>query len=63
MSIVQRTNSFLQSAWTESKKVTWPSRAELIESTRVVIVATLVIMLYLFVVDRVLSVGLGVFMR
>jgi preprotein translocase subunit SecE len=63
MSIVQRTNSFLQSAWTESKKVTWPSRAELIESTRVVIVATLVIMLYLFVVDRILSLGLGVFMR
>jgi len=63
MSIVERTNSFLQSAWAESKKVTWPSRQELVESTRVVIVATLVIMLYLFVVDRILSLGLGVFIK
>ena len=47
----------------ESKKVTWPSRDELIESTRVVIVATFVVMVYLFVVDRVLTVALGVFIR
>jgi len=47
----------------ESKKVTWPSREELIESTRVVIAATFVVMIYLFVVDRVLTVMLGIFIR
>jgi preprotein translocase subunit SecE len=55
MSIPQRLTAFLQSAWLESKKVTWPSRDELRESTIVVVVATFIVMLYLFVVDRALS--------
>ena len=63
MSIVERVNSFLQTAWVESKKVTWPSREELVESTRVVVVASFVLMLYLFVVDRILTIVLGIFMK
>jgi len=63
MSIVQRSNAFLQSAWIESKKVTWPTRPELIESTRVVVVATFIVMIYLFVVDRALTLFLGFFYR
>jgi preprotein translocase subunit SecE len=55
MSIPQRLTAFLHSAWLESKKVTWPSRDELRESTIVVVVATFIVMLYLFVVDRALS--------
>ena len=62
MSIVQRASAFLQSAWAESQKVTWPSRGELKDSTTVVIVATFFIMIYLFVVDRALSLALGLFM-
>jgi len=62
MSIVQRTTAFVQSAWAESRKVTWPSREELKGSTTVVIVATFFIMVYLFVVDRALSMALGLFM-
>jgi preprotein translocase subunit SecE len=61
--MISRITAFLQSAMVESKKVTWPSREELIESTRVVIIATFVVMVYLFVVDRVLTVLLGVFIR
>ncbi len=63
MSIVERFTTFVQSAWIESKKVTWPSRQELRDSTLVVIVATLIIMIYLFVVDRALSLILGFFIR
>jgi preprotein translocase subunit SecE len=63
MSIVQRVNGFLQSAWVESKKVTWPSRQELVESTRVVIVSSFVVMIYLFVVDRILTFVLGILIR
>ena len=63
MTIVQRINAFLQSAWIESKKVTWPSRAELIESTRVVVVASLFLMIYLFIVDRVLTIILNIFLK
>lgn len=55
MSIVERFNTFVQSAWAESKKVTWPSRDELKDSTVVVLVSTIIVMLYLFVVDRILS--------
>ncbi len=63
MSIAERFTGFVQSAWVESKKVTWPSRGELKDSTVVVIVATFIIMIYLFVVDRVLSLVLGLFIR
>lgn len=55
MSIPARVNAFVQSAIVESKKVTWPSRQELVESTRVVVVATLIVMVFLFVVDRFFS--------
>ena len=54
MSLIERIRTFLQSVWAESKKVTWPSREELKESTVVVLVATFIVMLYLFVVDRAL---------
>jgi preprotein translocase SecE subunit len=54
-------NAFLMSAWVESKKVTWPTREELMESTRVVIVATFVLMMYLFLVDRALTFILDIF--
>jgi preprotein translocase subunit SecE len=58
-----RLNEFLQSAMVESKKVTWPSRQELIESTQVVVVATFIVMIFLFVVDRMFGFLLGLFMR
>ena len=55
MSITERVSTFFQSVLAESRKVTWPSREELRESTTVVLGATAVVMLYLFVVDRVLT--------
>ncbi len=63
MSIVERFTGFVQSAWIESKKVTWPSRAELKESTSVVIVSTFIVMIYLFIVDQILNFGLQFFIR
>jgi len=63
MSLVERTTTFVQSAWMESKKVTWPSRDTLKESTQVVLWATFICMLFLFVVDRILGVVLGIAIR
>ena len=63
MPITNRVSEFVQSAVAESKKVTWPSRQELIESTQVVVVASFIVMIFLFVVDRALSFGLGFFIR
>ena len=63
MSALTRLNEFVQSAMVESKKVTWPSRQELVESTQVVVVATFIVMIFLFVVDRFFQFLLGLFMR
>ena len=62
MSLVERTKVFMLSVWSESKKVTWPSRDELKDSTSVVLVATFIVMIYLFVVDRVLIMILDPFL-
>jgi preprotein translocase SecE subunit len=40
------------------KKVTWPKREELRESTMVVIVTSLIFAAFVFVVDKILSEGL-----
>jgi len=39
----------------EMEKVTWPTREELFESTKIVIVVTLVISLFTWVVDTALT--------
>jgi preprotein translocase subunit SecE len=40
---------------TELKKVTWPTRQELQQSTRVVIIATFLVTAFIGVVDQILS--------
>ena len=46
---------YLSETRVEIKKVTWPTIAELKESTRVVIVATLILTAFIGIVDQVLS--------
>jgi preprotein translocase subunit SecE len=47
--------AFFQDAVKEMEKVTWPTRAELMESTRVVIVVCLLIAIFTWVVDFAVS--------
>lgn len=47
--------SFIQETKQELNKVTWPSKSELWQSTAVVIVTTLVMALFIGVVDFFLS--------
>ena len=44
----------------EMKKVTWPKRQELRESTLVVIVTSLIFAGFVFVIDKIISEGLKV---
>ena len=44
----------------EMKKVTWPKREELKESTMVVIITSLIFALFVYIVDFILNKGLGV---
>jgi preprotein translocase subunit SecE len=44
----------------EMKKVTWPKREELKESTMVVILTSLIFAGFVFVIDKIISEGLKV---
>jgi preprotein translocase subunit SecE len=46
---------FLKEVRAELKKVTWPSKRELIGSTIVTVVVTLIISVFIGIVDRLLS--------
>jgi len=51
--------TFVSQVKTEMKKVTWPTKPELISSTIVVIVATLILGVFIGVCDLVLSRGIN----
>jgi len=55
VAMVTRVREFAQEVLAEFRKVTWPSRQELINSTVVVIVVTVVLALFLGAVDIVLA--------
>ncbi|KXK47371.1 MAG: preprotein translocase subunit SecE [Chlorobi bacterium OLB5] len=44
----------------EMKKVTWPKREELKESTMVVIATSLIFAVFVYIVDKILNEGLKV---
>jgi preprotein translocase subunit SecE len=55
MQAVARLREFVQEVLAEFRKVTWPSRQELVNSTVVVIVVTVVLAFFLGAVDIVLA--------
>jgi preprotein translocase subunit SecE len=61
--MIERIRTYLREVWLEMGKVTWPTRDELKESTLVVIVATVIVTAFIFIVDRVLDSGLSGLIR
>ncbi|MCY3555625.1 MAG: preprotein translocase subunit SecE [Gemmatimonadetes bacterium] len=55
----ERTVDFLREVRTELSKVSWPSRNELIGSTTVVIIITLILAAFTGVIDFILSIILS----
>ena len=55
MQFVTRLREFAQEVMAEFRKVTWPNRDELVNSTTVVIVVTVALALFLGSVDIVLA--------
>ncbi len=53
--MIERIKLFLSETRTELKKVTWPTRQELKESTIVVIVSTFIVTIFIGVVDQIIS--------
>ncbi len=55
MDFVTRAREFVQEVLAEFRKVSWPTRQELVNSTTVVVVVTLVLAFFLGGVDIVLA--------
>jgi preprotein translocase subunit SecE len=58
-----KVTTFLQEVHAETKKVTWPSRKDVLGSTLVVIVAVFVIAGFLGIVDFGLSLVIGTLIK
>jgi len=63
MSLVARSREFVKEVRAESGKVSWPSRSELKDSTIVVIGAVVIVAAFIYVVDSVLRLGIGLLFR
>ncbi|MBI5267493.1 MAG: preprotein translocase subunit SecE [candidate division Zixibacteria bacterium] len=53
---MEKLTQFLKEVQAELRKVTWPTKDELIGSTVVTIVVSLVVAIFIGIVDRVLSI-------
>ena len=53
--MVERIGKFFSEMVAEMKKVTWPTRDELKESTKLVIIATFIVTIFVGLVDQVLT--------
>ena len=55
MNVFTKIQSFFNEVITELKKVSWPSRKEVIDTTLVVIIAVIIFGVYLFLIDLILQ--------
>ncbi len=53
--MIQKAREFLNGVMVEMKKVTWPDRDQLINSTIVVFVVSALFTVYIFLVDSIVS--------
>ena len=63
MAWMEQVREFVKDVRVESTKVSWPTRSELRDSTIVVIVAVLIVMVFVGIVDRFLSWAVGLLFR
>jgi preprotein translocase subunit SecE len=63
MSWIDQAREFITDVRVESAKVSWPTRNELRDSTVVVIVAVLIIAAFIGIVDRILTMAVGLLFR
>ena len=55
MTLVESTRTFFRETAVEVRKVAWPTRKELMESTMLVIVTVSILMVLTFFIDRAFS--------
>ena len=63
MSVMTNTKEFIKDVRLEFTKVSWPTRNEVRSSTVVVIVTVIIISIFIGIVDRIITFGLGFLFR
>lgn len=63
MAWMDQAREFIKDVRVESSKVSWPTRMELRDSTIVVIVAVFIVTVFVGIVDRILTFGVGLMFR
>ena len=53
--MIEKIRKFLSETKAEMRKVTWPTREELKGSTKIVIIATFIVTLFIGVIDQILT--------
>jgi preprotein translocase subunit SecE len=53
--MIEKVKNYLAETRVELRKVTWPSKGELKDATRVVVVASIILTIFIGVVDQILS--------
>ncbi len=53
--MIERVKNYLAETRVELRKVTWPNKGELKDATRVVVVASILLTIFIGVVDQILS--------
>jgi preprotein translocase subunit SecE len=61
--MIKKIIQFIKEVKNELKKVTWPGRKEVINSTIVVLIATAILTLFLYLVDVSLSRLVGIIIK
>ncbi len=57
---MEKIKKFLKEVLAELRKVTWPTKEELVGSTIVTIVVSLIVAIFIGIVDRILSLAVRV---
>ncbi len=63
MAWMNQVREFYKEVVVESRKVSWPTRQELRDSTLVVIATVVIVTVFVGVVDRILTWGMGFLFR
>jgi len=53
--MIEKARKFLTETKAELRKVTWPTRDELTGSTKIVIIATFVVTIFIGIIDQILT--------
>jgi preprotein translocase subunit SecE len=63
MNIINKVIEYLKQVYIEMRKVTWPGRNELVGSTIVVVVISVIVALIIFALDKIFTTVLTLIIR